>query len=272
MFSSDPLGGLPASAPHRTVRPAILGADEVAAYESASLATAWMPDHMESAAFDFPELDATPLEPAPNARAVPRDPREQALNALREQARLEAEAALREALAEREADEAALREQLQQEAYAAGVAAGRAEAEAAVRDATASALQALWLATEEVRTAETRWLAALQDNIAALVAGAARHVVVREVTADDAFVRELAARAVAEFPQDHPLHVRVHPSDLATLKGAVAGWPRTGELRWTADPRVERGGCVVEGRERIVDGRVDMALERIYRRLSGHHA
>jgi flagellar biosynthesis/type III secretory pathway protein FliH len=35
---------------------------------------------------------------------------------------------------------------------------------------------------------------------------------------------------------------------------------------------VERGGCVIEGRDRIVDGRVDTALERIYRGLSGHHA
>ncbi len=43
-------------------------------------------------------------------------------------------------------------------------------------------------------------------------------------------------------------------------------------LRWMADERVERGGCLIEGRERIVDGRVDMALERIYRALSGRHA
>ncbi len=88
----------------------------------------------------------------------------------------------------------------------------------------------------------------------------------------DALVRELTARALAEFPQDHPVHIRVCPADLATLKAALAAAPRAGDVRFTADPRVERGGCVVEGRDRIVDGRVDMALERVYRRLSGHHA
>jgi hypothetical protein len=28
------------------------------------------------------------------------------------------------------------------------------------------------------------------------------------------------------------------------------------------------GNCLVEGHERVVDGRVDMALERLYRRLA----
>jgi flagellar biosynthesis/type III secretory pathway protein FliH len=39
-----------------------------------------------------------------------------------------------------------------------------------------------------------------------------------------------------------------------------------------ADSRIQPGGCVVEGRERIIDGRVDTALERLYRQLSGNNA
>jgi flagellar biosynthesis/type III secretory pathway protein FliH len=261
MFSSDPL------APRPAVRPAILDAEQVAAFERGAFANAWMPEHIEASDFVLPELDADPSS-LPNGYAASRDP----LAALREQARHEAEAAVQQTLAEREAHEAARREQLRAEAYAAGVAAGRAEAEAATRTALAGALEALWLATEEVRAAESRWLGTLQENVAALVAGAARHVVNREVRSDDALVRELAARAVAEFPQDHAVQVRINPDDLATLRAAFAESGRPGELRWIADARVERGGCVVEGRDRIVDGRVDTALERIYRTLGGHHA
>ena len=46
--------------------------------------------------------------------------------------------------------------------------------------------------------------------------------------------------------------------------------PITGarDASWLADARVARGGCLVEGRERIVDGRVDTALERAYRRMA----
>ena len=40
------------------------------------------------------------------------------------------------------------------------------------------------------------------------------------------------------------------------------------EARWLPDASIAPGGCVVEGRERIIDGRIDTALERVYRRLT----
>jgi flagellar biosynthesis/type III secretory pathway protein FliH len=279
MFSSDPAPAHGAAAARRPVRPSVLSAAEVAALGiAAPFANEWAPLHVEPEAFELPEFDAEDLADAAGARdderaagrdaAPARDPRAQ----LMELVRAQAEVMARDALAEREADEAELRDRLRAEAYAAGVESGRAEAEAAAHEALSSAIEALWIATEEVRGAESRWLAALQDNLAALVSAAARHVIGREVRADDTLVRELAERAVAEFPQDHPVQLRVCPADLDTLRVALASVPRSGEVRFTADPRVERGGCLVEGRERIVDGRVDTALERLYRRLSGHHA
>jgi len=44
------------------------------------------------------------------------------------------------------------------------------------------------------------------------------------------------------------------------------------DVSWMADPRIARGGCLVEGSQRIVDGRVDTALERAYRRMARVHA
>ena len=40
------------------------------------------------------------------------------------------------------------------------------------------------------------------------------------------------------------------------------------EVRWIPDASIGRGGCVVEGPERIVDGRLESALERVYRRIT----
>jgi flagellar biosynthesis/type III secretory pathway protein FliH len=64
----------------------------------------------------------------------------------------------------------------------------------------------------------------------------------------------------------------VNPLDLSLLTanaisdaGAVTG---NRDASWLADPRVSRGGCLIEGRDRIVDGRVDTALERAYRRMA----
>ena len=48
-------------------------------------------------------------------------------------------------------------------------------------------------------------------------------------------------------------------------QGSITG---NRDTTWVADPRVSRGGCLIEGRDRIVDGRVDAALERAYRRMA----
>ena len=222
-------------------------------------ATTWLPAEIEVEAFELPEFDAPTGDELADVPGIPHAPHAPHAAHVAPITRRDVEAAVHEALA-------------QQEAYEAGVAQGRAEAEEAIRVAFGSALEALWLAAEEIRANEQRWLASLEDNVAALAAGAARHVIAREVRADDALVRELAQRAVAEYPQDHPLAIRLNPTDAATVKEALAETGRTGDTRWIPDARVERGGCVVEGRDRIVDGRVDTALERIYRTLSGHHA
>ena len=45
------------------------------------------------------------------------------------------------------------------------------------------------------------------------------------------------------------------------------GAGRVRDVRWVADAHIARGGCLVEGRERIIDGRVDTSLERAYRTM-----
>jgi flagellar biosynthesis/type III secretory pathway protein FliH len=197
------------------------------------------------------------------ARAI-----EEAADAREAEVRAEYEAAWAEHSAA-EADRAAAEAEA---AYAAGLEAGRAEGAASAREAFAASADALDAAAAEVAVHESRWLGDLEAHVAALAVAVARHLVDREVARDDAIVAELVARAVAEFPADQPLAVRAHPADVPSLKAAWAGAPRAAELRWVPDAQVARGGALVEGRERIVDGRVDAALERVYRALSGRHA
>lgn len=104
--------------------------------------------------------------------------------------------------------------------------------------------------------------------------GVARHIIARKVGADSKIVRELTRAAIAEFPVDEPLRIRVHPDDLVAIEGAreIAGAVGERTASWIADATVARGGCMVEGREQIIDGRVDTALERVYRQLSDTHA
>lgn len=159
------------------------------------------------------------------------------------------------------------------EGYEAGQRTGELEEGARVRNAVAVAERAL----DEVRAGEPRWAGAIEENLCALAVGIARQLLGRELAGDTEVVPELVRHALTEFPLDQPVRIRVNPVDLAAISGEAADGaasliapPR--EARWLADPQIAPGGCVVEGRERIVDGRVDSALERIFRQLTDNRA
>ena len=161
-------------------------------------------------------------------------------------------------------------ESVRAEAFERGRAEGERAEAARLRQALAAATEAL----EAVRESEERWVGAIEENIAALAVSVARHIVDRELDTDADVTRSMVRRALDTFPIDQPVRIRVNPQDLAvigafpeagsaSMPGAIAR-----EAHWMGDARVQPGGCVVEGRERIVDGRVDTALERVYRRLA----
>lgn len=160
-------------------------------------------------------------------------------------------------------------------AYLRGVSEGREQGEQAERARLRGAMMAAESALDDVRAGEARWLSNIEENIAAIAVAVAQQVVTREVTTASDVVVEMVTRAVQEFGLDQALSIRVNPGDLEALLSAerVEGEEMTAitrgrEVRWLSDARIEKGGCVVEGRERIVDGRVDTGLERLYRRLT----
>jgi flagellar assembly protein FliH len=164
------------------------------------------------------------------------------------------------------------------EAHRQGYEEGRNEGEIAEAARLRTALEAVEGTLEELRTAGARWEGSIEENVCAVAVAVARHIVGRELRTDPETLADMVRRAVAEFPVDQPIRIRVNPMDLAAITTCTtpAGHPipiaPDRELSWLADGRIAPGGCVVEGRERIVDGRVDTALERVYRRLTYTHA
>lgn len=196
----------------------------------------WAPDELAAPDVELPIAAARP-EPAP----VRIDPNEQA--------------------------------RLLDEGYARGLADGERKAAAAAQAKVAESVDVLTKVVGQMREVASLAPAVLEENIAALAVIVARQIVAREVSLDRELVADLVRRALTEFPVDQSVRIRVHPLDLAllTLSADGAGMaPITNnrDASWLADPRVARGGCLVEGRDRIVDGRVDTALERAYRRMS----
>ena len=161
------------------------------------------------------------------------------------------------------------------EGYARGLADGEAKARAAAQADVAEAIAVIREITAQLQDVASMAPAVLEENVAALAVIVARQIVAREVSVDRELVANLIRRALTEFPIDQSVRIRVHPVDLSMLTvagatGESVGGAITGkrDASWLADPRVARGGCLVEGRDRIVDGRVDSALERAYRRMA----
>lgn len=164
------------------------------------------------------------------------------------------------------------------DAYALGFEEGYHEGELAEQARLQAARRAAEDALDVIRANEERWSDSISENIVALAVAVARHVVDRELALDPTIVAHIVSQAITAFPIDQPVRIRVNPNDLAVLDaagltaadglGSVAQRP----AHWIADAHVHAGGCVVEGRDRIVDGRVDTALERVYRRLTHQNA
>jgi flagellar assembly protein FliH len=161
------------------------------------------------------------------------------------------------------------------EGYARGLRDGEAKARAAAQASVADALSVVREISTQLSEINTMAPAILEENVTALAVVIARHIIGREVTLDKDLVSSLVRRALTEFPVDQSVRIRVNPVDLSILSaasgeaGTISG---KRDVSWMADPRVARGGCLVEGSQRIVDGRVDTALERAYRRMAKVHA
>lgn len=164
------------------------------------------------------------------------------------------------------------RARIEAEAYARGRAEGEQAARAMLDEAITSALSTLDTAVQSVQAHEARWVGNAEENIAALSVIVAEHLVQREIATDPELVSVLVSNALAQYPVDQEITIRLSPDDLSTCRRVIESEAAGRHLRWIADTSIGRGGCLTEGRERIIDGRVDTALERAYRSLAGVQA
>ena len=155
-----------------------------------------------------------------------------------------------------------------------GPRAGRAEGRSLEEARTRSAFDAAARVVSEVEARMAQMEEAARRDLPGLATAIASHLVEAAVESDPDILARLVRKAVSEFLPDEPVKIRVNPRDLALLSGplgvdAEKNSPVAGRsVRWLSDPEVRPGGCLVESRDRLVDGRVSSALERIYRALT----
>ncbi len=174
---------------------------------------------------------------------------------------------------ERGAAEAAARrrDEASVEGYEEGLRRAEAEVEQAIADHRRSASRfaelcgALERATADLAVRDRMAIADVERDLLALAVGLAEELVGRELSTIDEPVLDALERAVELVPDRGTPIVRVHPDDAETAREAVDA----DLVRWSdavtvaPDPRVERGGCVVDVGPCRIDAQLGPALERM---------
>ena len=167
------------------------------------------------------------------------------------------------------AEEEARLEAVREEAYLRGLEEGTSQGRTQARQELAASLAITRKAVDAMREIQDEWVANLEENLAAVAIAIAKQLVERELETDPDLLSTLIQNGVAHFPKDNKVRIRVNPRDLNAMSGAGGGDDLiTGShARWMADESIQPGSFILEGPERVLDGRVDSALERLYRSM-----
>ena len=147
--------------------------------------------------------------------------------------------------------------------YESGFAAGRQEGLAGVTELIVRARAD----AEAVRSGA-------QNSAVALARRMAEKIVGQAVTLAPSFVADMVAKALAETrARTGTVVVRLHPQDLEAVvrdRSRFAARVANGvDVKLTADPGIERNGCVVDSPLGRLDARLSTQLDALERALAG---
>ena len=159
----------------------------------------------------------------------------------------------------------------EEEAYERGEADGNAASEAKYAAEVERVVHTLTSCCEALQAMRANCVEEMQKQVFVLAMAVAREVIQRQVETDPGIVHALVRRALDEVSWETRIDVRLHPDDLAAVQhhsGQGDGERMPMALAWIADNTIERGGCVVETPQRIVDARIETVLAALHRRLT----
>jgi flagellar assembly protein FliH len=156
-------------------------------------------------------------------------------------------------------------------AYDKGYADGQREAASVAQQKIGTAVAALCHAADALTTARRELPRTMSSDLHALAIVIAKKIVLREIESDPEIVKSRIAHAFGLIPPDAPVEIRLNPDDLAAvqteIERTVSGDDGAYRVQCVADPSIERGGFILEGAQRILDGRIDVALRALFERL-----
>lgn len=174
------------------------------------------------------------------------------------QARLEAEEAIAQALAQKET----WRQEAFNQGYQEGYQQGTNQAQVEYEGLLENAKQTLAEAYEEKR----RVLASSEGDILELVMVMARKVIGMELAVNEQVITNLVRTVLARVCDPENVTVRLNPCELDKVLSYfddIKNSAGISHLQVNGDPAISPGGCLVETNSGNVDGRLERRLEEV---------
>lgn len=158
---------------------------------------------------------------------------------------------------------------LEREAFTKGYAQGeRAGLEAGGQRAEAM-LRRLAKTVEEIGTLRDEMVRRTERELVELSLAIARRVLHREVSVDPELASALAHVALERIGPSSTAIIRLHPDDYSIVTGHQADLWNGRSVKVLPDPKVARGGCLVESDFGTIDASVDAQLKEVARAMLG---
>lgn len=175
---------------------------------------------------------------------------------------VEAQAEARRILADAEQAAALLRANAERSARELREAAYQEGREAAMLEITQLLL--------DIRQRRETALVEVEEDVLRLAVKLAEKIIGREIEQRDTTLADIVSTALRHARQQEMLVVRVNPTDLASIQAqreSIDSAARARFLDIVADPRVERGGCLIESESGTVDAQLATQLRVLERAL-----
>lgn len=142
-----------------------------------------------------------------------------------------------------------------------------------VGEKLAPALLGLHEAAAELKAAKQQWLAHWESNAVRLGLGIAGKVVRAELRHRPEITLTLVREALELAAGSPDIRLHLNPEDHESLKTQLdelmTAMSGLGAAEATADPAIERGGCLIETRFGTIDQQFESQLKRIEEELLG---
>ncbi len=159
------------------------------------------------------------------------------------------------------------RAQLHEQRYEEGVRSGVEQCEAEVKEA----VDRIDVLHQSIEAERAQIMVEAETDVVDLIMSISRKILDLQAVSNPKGLLQVVRNALSHMSERSNLEIQVHPEDLAVVQRYAKEWvakvDKQAVLKVHESPHVDRGGCMIGGREENVDARIEEQLQVLHQML-----